>query len=220
MITDTLEQARFNMVQQQVRPWDVLDQRVLDLLQQIPRDQFVPTEYRNLAYADIETPIGNGQRMMFPRIEGRMLQALDIRPDDRILEIGTGSGYVTACLAKLGGEVISLDIRPEFTEQARSRLEAQGIKNVELRSDDGLAGRTEGGPFDVIAVTGSLPESPESLERQLNLDGRLFAVIGQAPTMEATLVTRVGEESWRSEEVFETVLAPLENLPSRSQFHF
>jgi protein-L-isoaspartate(D-aspartate) O-methyltransferase len=220
MITDTLEQARFNMVQQQIRPWEVLDQRVLDLMQQIPRDPFVPDAYRNLAYADIEIPIGHGQRMMFPRVEGRMLQALNIQPDDRILEIGTGSGYVTACLAKLGREVISLEIHPEFTEQALARLEVQGIKNVALRSGDGLADRIDGAPFDLIALTGSLPQLPESLERQLNLDGRLFAVIGQAPTMEATLITRVGEESWRSEGLFETVLAPLENVQEGSRFTF
>ncbi len=220
MITDAMEQARFNMVQQQIRPWEVLDRRVLEVMQQIPRHHFVPEAYRGLAYADIEIPIGQGQHMMFPRVEGRLLETLNIRPGDRILEIGTGSGYLTACLAKLGGRVISLDIHPEFTAQARGKLDALGIRNVELRTGDGLAGHIEGAPFDAIAVTGSLPAIPESLERQINLDGRLFAVIGRPPTMEATLVVRVGEEEWRSEGVFETILAPLENVPGENRFRF
>ena len=220
MNVDSLEQARFNMVQQQIRPWEVLDQRVLDLINQIPRDQFVPEAYRGLAYADIEVPIGHGQQMMFPRVEARLLQSLDVKPNDKILEIGSGSGYLTACLANLGGQVTSLDIHEDFTGAVRARLDAQGIGNVELRTADGLAGEIAGGPFDVIAVTGSLPEVPDALKQQLTIGGRLFAVTGEAPAMEASLITRVGEDAWRSEGLFETELAALENAARTERFQF
>jgi len=220
MNADSLERARFNMVQQQIRPWEVLDQRVLNLINEIPRDQFVEETYRGLAYADIEIPIGHGQQMMFPRVEARLLQALDVKPTDKILEIGTGSGYLTACLAKLGGQVISLDIHEDFTTRTRARLDAQGIGNVELRTADGLAADVPGGPFDVIAVTGSLPQLPDRLKRQLTVGGRLFVVTGEAPAMEASLITRVGEEAWRSEGLFETELAGLKNAEATEHFVF
>ncbi|MCP4992383.1 MAG: protein-L-isoaspartate O-methyltransferase, partial [Gammaproteobacteria bacterium] len=138
MASTTTEQARFNMVQQQIRPWNVFDQRVLNVLDELPRDTFVPEKYRGLAYADTEIPLGGGEQMMFPRMEARLLQALDIQPEDKILEIGTGSGYLTACLAKLGKSVISIDINSAMTDQARFQLEAQGIANVELRTGDGV----------------------------------------------------------------------------------
>ena len=220
MTTTPLEQARFNMVQQQIRPWEVFDRRVLDLLEELPRDAFVPEQQRALAYADVELPIGQGQRMMFPRVEARLLQALDIQPGERVLEIGTGSGFLTACLAKLGGEVVSLDSRAEFTKLAAERLAAQQVDNVELRTVDALAAPIEGGPFDIIAVTGSLPALPDSLRDQLAIGGRLFAVLGEAPTMEATLITRTSEHGWRSEGVFETELAPLDNAPVLERFEF
>lgn len=149
-----------------------------------------------------------------------MLQALNIQPADLILEIGTGSGYITTCLSKLGSKVISLEIHPEFTEQARPRLEAQGCRNVELRTADGLARKVEGGPFDVIAVTGSLPEASDLLKSQLSIGGRLFVVIGAAPAMEASLITRVGDSAWRVEGLFETELPTLENAPETEQFQF
>lgn len=220
MIASTFEQARFNMVQQQIRPWEVLDQRVLALINEIPRELFVPDEYRGLAYADIEIPIGQGQRMMFPRVEARMLQALDVQPTDRVLEIGTGSGYVTTCLSKLGGKLISLDIHAQFTEQAREPLQTQGCVNAQLRTADGLEGVVEGGPFDVIAVTGSLAEIPDQLKSQLNIGGRMFLVTGAAPAMEANLVTRVGDSAWRVEGLFETELQPLINAPEKDLFEF
>ena len=220
MNIDSLERARFNMVQQQIRPWEVFDRRVLALINEVPRDQFVERAYVGLAYADIEIPLGHGQRMMFPRVEARLLQALDVKPGDKILEIGTGSGYLTACLAKLGGQVISLDIHEDFTAQARTRLDAQDIGNVELITADALAAVIPGGPFDVIAVTGSLPELPDSLKQQLAIGGRLFAVIGEPPAMEACLITRVGEDAWRSEGLFETELRVLENALQTEQFQF
>ena len=220
MTTDSLEHARFNMVQQQIRPWEVMDQRVLETLGMLPREAYVPDAYKGLAYADIEIPLAQGQKMMFPRVEGRLLQALDIQKEDKILEIGTGSGYLTACLAHLGGQVISLDIRQEFIESAKAALGNQGYDNVELRCADALAGNIAGGPFDVIAVTGSLPEVPEAWKKLLSNGGRMFAVCDDAPTMEATLITRTGENSWRNEGMFETELLLLENIPARDRFVF
>lgn len=220
MIDTNLEQARFNMIQQQIRPWEVLDSRVLEILERIPRDLFVPDAHRSLAYADIEIPIGNDQKMMFPRVEARLLQALDIQPDDRILEIGTGSGYLTACLASLGGSVKSLEIHPELAEQAERNLESMKIDNVELFTMDALADTIEGELFDVVAITGSLPELSDSLKNLLNLNGRLFVVTGEPPVMEACLVIRVGDDDWRIETMFETELAPLVNAPRVQQFHF
>ena len=214
------EHARFNMVEQQIRPWEVFDRRVLDLIEQLPRDAFVPEQYRGLAYADIEIPIGHGQRMMFPRVEARMLQALDPQPDDKILEIGTGSGYVTACLAHLGGQVTSQEIHADLMDRAQTTLDANGVKAVRLQCRNALEGTQEDGPFDVIAVTGSLPFLPDSLRRQLRVGGRMFVVIGEAPVMEAELVTRVAEDAWSSEGLFETVLAPLEQAPRADHFRF
>jgi protein-L-isoaspartate(D-aspartate) O-methyltransferase len=220
MIVPSYEKARFNMVEQQVRPWEVLDPTVLDLVGEMPRDHFVPDAYKGLAYADIEIPLGDGQKMMFPRVEGRLLQALDIQPTDNILEIGTGSGYLTACLAKLGNKVISQEINPAFTEQARKRLSDLEIDNVELRTTDSLSDNIESGRFDAIAVTGSLPEMPETFKQRLNIGGRLFVVIGQSPVMTAYLVTRTGENEWQSEGLFETDIAPLVNAPVIRKFEF
>jgi len=220
MIASNTEQARFNMVQQQIRPWEVLDPKVLDLITSIPREEFVPAAYRELAFADFEIPIGHNQKMMAPKLEAKMLQALDIQPDDVILEIGTGSGYLTACMAKMGTKVISLDIQAEFTAKATEALKAQGIENVQLVTANGLAETQEGGPFDVIAVTGSLAKIDETLKRQLTMGGRLFAVAGDSPAMEAILITRVGDYQWREEAIFETDLERLDNTKPGSSFVF
>lgn len=220
MVDTNFEQARFNMIQQQIRPWEVLDSRVLEILEKVPRDAFVPDAYRSMAYADIEIPIDKGQNMMFPRVEARLMQSLDIQSDDNILEIGTGSGYLTACLAGLGGRVKSLEIYAELTEQAKKILEKQKIDNVELQTMDALAENIEGAPFDVVAVTGSLPELPDFLKRLLSVGGRLFVVTGTSPVMDACLVIRVGEEAWRLETLFETELTPLVNAPRIQQFQF
>lgn len=214
------EHARFNMVEQQVRPWDVFDRRVLNLIESLPRDAFVPEQYKGLAYADIEIPIGHGQHMMFPRVEARMLQALNVQPGDRVLEIGTGSGYVTACLAHLGGQVTSLEIHPELMEQAHVTLNANNVDSVQLHCRNALESIVESGPFDVIAATGSLPFLPDSLRQQLNVGGRMFVVTGEAPVMEAELITRVSGDAWSSEALFETVLTPLEQVPQPSRFKF
>lgn len=220
MIVPSYEEARFNMVEQQVRPWEVLDATVLELIGNLPREHFVPDNYKGLAYADIEIPLGDGQKMMFPRVEGRILQALAIQPTDNILEVGTGSGYLTACLAKLGNKVVSEEINPTFTEQARQRLAELQINNVELRTVDSLSEAAESGRFDAIAVTGSLPEMPETFKQRLNIGGRLFVVIGQSPAMSAYLVTRTGENEWQSEALFETDIVPLTNAPVIRKFEF
>jgi len=220
MTTDSLEHARFNMVQQQIRPWDVLDQRVIETLGTLSREAFVPDAYKGLAYADIEIPLAKGQKMLFPKIEARLLQALNVQKEDKILEIGTGSGYLTACLAHLGGHVVSLDIHQEFVDTAKTALTNQGFENVELQCADAFAGEITGGPFDVIAVTGSVPEAPEAWKKLLSDGGRLFVVCDEAPAMEATLITRTGENSWHSEGLFETELPVLDNTPARDRFKF
>jgi protein-L-isoaspartate(D-aspartate) O-methyltransferase len=219
MIADNLAEARHNMVEQQIRPWEVVDKKVLQLLAESPREDFVPDQYRQLAYADIEIPIGAGQCMMAPKLEAKLLQVLNIGPNHNILEIGTGSGFLTACLARLGNWVTSIEIHPELSEQAHQHLLKAGITNISLRTGDGLEGPVESGPYDAIAVTGSMPSLDESLQRQLAIGGRLFVVIGRSPAMSATLVTRVGENEWRKETLFETELTPLEQ-PGGKDFQF
>jgi protein-L-isoaspartate(D-aspartate) O-methyltransferase len=219
---NSLDRARFNMIHQQVRPWGVIDERVLEVLGDVPRQSFVPDAYQGLAYADIEIPIGEGETMLAPKVVGRMLQALAIKPDDRILEIGTGTGYVTACLSRLGGRVVSIEIDPRLAAQAKENLEAAGVRGFEVRTGDALAAALEGNPFDVIAVTGSLPdaEALPGLQEQLALGGRLFVVLGQPPVMAATRVTRVRSADYRREAIFETAVPPLKNVPQPVRFVF
>jgi protein-L-isoaspartate(D-aspartate) O-methyltransferase len=217
----SLDTARFNMVQQQIRPWGIIDNRVLDTLASIPRERFVPEAYRGLAYADIEVPLGHGQAMLAPKIVARLLQALSIMADDRILEIGTGSGYLTACLSHLGDAVISLEIDPDLAALARQNLGEVDPRHLEIRAGDGLAGHIEGGPFDVIAVTGSLPDASAlaDLEAQLAPHGRLFAIIGVDPAMAATLVTH-GPEGFTRKTLFETSVPALAKAPEPERFVF
>jgi protein-L-isoaspartate(D-aspartate) O-methyltransferase len=212
------EQARFNMIEQQIRTWEVLDQRVLDVIASTPREDFVPERYRQLAFADINIPLDHGQAMMQPKLEGRILQVLAIQPSDSVLEIGTGSGYLTACLAKLGRNVHSVEIFPELTHAAQKRLAAHAIQNVALRIGDASAGWDVDAPYDVIAVTGSTPVLPPGFQQGLAIGGRLFVVVGQAPAMEALLITRVGENEWTRESLFETVLPPLVNASQSPRF--
>lgn len=215
-----LKQAHFNMIEQQIRPWDVLDQKVLDLISEIPRDDFVPELYRSLAYADTAVPLGHGQVMMHPKIEARLLQALDPGSTDSALEIGTGSGYLTALLARAAHHVYSIDIIPQFTAQAEERLAIHAIDNVTLEVGDGAQGWGKHGLYDVIAITGSLPEVPSAFLQSLNRGGRLFAVVGEAPVMEAVLIRRVGDREWSRESLFETELPRLINAPASSRFVF
>jgi protein-L-isoaspartate(D-aspartate) O-methyltransferase len=213
-----LQQARENMVQQQIRPWDVLDQRVLDLLETLPREDFVPETYRKLAYADIAIPIGHAEVMMPPRVEARMLQALNIAPTDSVLEIGTGSGFVTALLAKLARQVYSVDIHPEFITAAVQKLSRHAIANVGLETGDAARGWSNCGQVDVIAITGSLPILSEGFLQSLKPGGRLFAIVGDAPAMEAMLITRLSADEFRRETLFETDLPPLRNAPQPNRF--
>jgi protein-L-isoaspartate(D-aspartate) O-methyltransferase len=219
MAMDT-ELARFNMIEQQIRPAEVLDPRVLDTIANTPREAFVPAGYRELAYADISIPLGHDEVMMKPILEARLLQALNVQPADKVLEIGTGSGYFTALLAKLGGHVHSVEIHPELSEQAAARLAAQGIHNVTLSQGDAARGWNQDGPFDVIAITGSLPILPESFQQSLKVGGRLVVIVGSAPVMDVQLITRVAQNQWTTESLFETVLPALVNAEQPQAFEF
>jgi protein-L-isoaspartate(D-aspartate) O-methyltransferase len=215
-----VERARFNMVEQQIRPWEVLDPRVLELLLRVRREEFVPERYRALAFADMEIPLGHGETMLAPKVEARMLQELDLRPGDKVLEVGTGSGYMTALLAGLAGHVYSVDIIPEFTQTARARLAAHGIANVTLESGDAARGWERHAPYDAIVLTGSVPLLPEAFPKSLLPGGRLVAVVGEAPVMEARLVTCVSSGAWNTTVLFETCIAPLKNVPQPARFAF
>ena len=214
------ERARFNMIEQQIRPWEVLDQRVLDLLFKVRREDFVPPAYRELAFADMEIPLGHGEKMLAPKIEARMLQELGPAETDRVLEIGTGSGYSTALLASLASHVYSVDIVPEFTRTAGERLAAHGIRNVTLDTGDAAPGWDKHGPYDAIIVTASVPILPESFRASLKTGGRLLVVIGEPPVMEAQLITSAGGGAYNSVGLFETCIAPLRNAPRPERFVF
>jgi protein-L-isoaspartate(D-aspartate) O-methyltransferase len=215
----SVEQARFNMIEQQIRPWEVLDQRVLEVMSTVPREDFVPPRYRQLAFADVAIPLGRGQVMMAPKIEARMLQALGVQSSDRVLEVGTGSGFITACLARLGDTVVSVDILPEFTQAARLKLPFHSIKNVILHTGAAAYGWGDQ-HYDVIAITGSLPTPPEQWPKQLTLGGRLFVVVGEPPIMEALLITRLSEHEWTTDSLFDTELPPLLNVTRPVVFEF
>ncbi|MGD8925794.1 MAG: protein-L-isoaspartate O-methyltransferase [Thioalkalispiraceae bacterium] len=212
------ELARANMIEQQIRPWEVLDDKVLHLIADVPREEFVPAGLHNLAFADMNIPLGHGEVMMSPKIEARMLQALAIQPTDTVLEIGTGSGYVTALLAKLARHVYSVDIHEDFVNQVKTRLHDDGILNVTLEIGDAAQGWPQHGPYDVIAVTGSLPLLPRDIQESLAVGGRLFVIVGDSPVMEARLITRTGPASFESQDLFETDLPPLRNAPQPDRF--
>jgi protein-L-isoaspartate(D-aspartate) O-methyltransferase len=211
--------AREQMIEQQVRAWDVLDERVLTILRQVPREHFVPASQRFLAYADTEVPLARGQHMLRPSIVGRLLQALALKGSEQVLEVGTGSGFVTACLRASAARVRSLEIFPELAEVARANLAALGVSDAEIMNMDARQ-RDTSGHYDAIAVTASLPIPDESFQRQLALGGRLFVVVGEPPVMEARLIRRVGEKAWTSQSLFETVIDPLLNAQRPPAFTF
>jgi protein-L-isoaspartate(D-aspartate) O-methyltransferase len=215
-----VEQARFNMVEQQVRTWEVLDPAVLDLLYAVPREEFVPQAYRKLAFADMEIPIGEGESMMAPKMEARIVQELALRKTDRVLEVGTGSGYLTALLARCAAHVYSLEIRPALAAFGRANLERHGADNVTLEVADGARGDAKRAPYDAIVLTGSTPVLPATLKEQLAPGGRLFAVVGEPPVMVARLVTCTAPGAYGSAALFDTVLAPLVNAERPARFQF
>lgn len=207
---NTAEAAKFNMVEQQMRPWEILDPVVLDVIKNLDRADFVTDDYKGLAYADCRIPCGSGAQMLPPTIEGRMLQALLISPTDSILEIGSASGYITACLASLGKQVLSVDINESNLEFARQNVAGAGLSNVEFRLADGLTCDYEE-CYDVIAVTGSVAEIPENLKQTLTHGGRMFIVEGRSPVMQAMLITRIGDAEWASLSLFETDIPALKS---------
>ena len=209
--------ARTQMLGQQLRAWEVLDDRVLRAFAETPRENFVPREYRDLAFADSEIPLANGQTMLAPKVEGRVLQALQVEPIDEALIVGTGSGYLAACLARLAKRVTSVDIFPEFATAAAPKLAACGLRNVQLQTADALS-LTHRGVFDAIAVTASVPTLDEHFVSMLRPQGRLFIVVGRGPAMEARLITLQPDGTTTTEGLFETVLAPLINAERPEPF--
>ena len=213
-----IELARHNMIEQQIRPWEVLDQKVLSLIADVPREEFVPAAYTNLAFVDMSVPIGYNEVMMPPKLEARMLQALNIQPTDTVLEIGTGTGYVTTLLSKLARYVYSVDIHEEFVASAQGKLASDGTVNVTIEQGDAAQGWDNYAPYDVIAVTGSLPVLPNVFQESLAIGGRLFVIVGDSPVMEAKLITRVGQNEYQEENLFETDMPPLRNAPQPNRF--
>jgi protein-L-isoaspartate(D-aspartate) O-methyltransferase len=207
------------MIEQQVRAWDVFDDRVLAVMRELARERFAPPRLRDVAYADSPIPLAHGQQMLPASLHGRILQALAIAPQDVALEIGSGSGYLTACLGRLASRVRSIEIFPDLAEQARVNVLAAAVNNVAIEAADG-AKLDDQMAYDAIAVTGSLPVYDERYQRALKLGGRLFVIVGQAPVMEAWKVTRVGEREWQRESLFETVVDPLINAARPSAFIF
>lgn len=224
----SLEQARFNMIEQQVRPWEVLDARVLGLLGSVRREDFVPAAQRALAFADLELPLNpaavDGPSMLAPRVQARLVQDLGLQATDKVLEIGTGSGYTAALLASLAQQVLSLEIDPAIAEQARANLQRAGLRNVDVRTADAAAGDfaacRSGAPFDAILLGGSVAEVPAALLDLLAPGGRLIAITGGEPVMRATLITRSGPSAFRTEQPWDTVAARLRNFPEPSRFRF
>lgn len=217
-----MEQARFNMVEQQIRTWEVLDQDVLDLLHQVRREDFVPEAYRTLAFSDLEIPLGHGEIMLSPKFEAKIMQEVAVKPGDRVLEVGTGSGYLTALLASMAapGQVCSVEIIPEFSARAELLLKQHGIANVALEIGDAARGWPKGGPYDVIVLTGSVPVLPQAFAASLKVGGRLFAVVGEAPVMEARLVRCIAEGVFHTDTLFETGVPSLKNAMEPQRFVF
>ena len=214
------EQARFNMIEQQIRPWEVLDQTILDALGVVRREDYVPERYRALAFADMEIPLGHGEAMMPPKLEARILQEVAIGKTDTVLEVGTGSGYLTALAAHLGGHVYSVELVQEFSMQAADKLRAHGITNVTLEIGDAARGWSRHAPYDVVVVTGSMPVLPDGFAASLKPGGRLLAIVGDAPVMSARLVTCVSAGEYNAVDLFETCVAPLRNAVQPERFVF
>ena len=215
-----IEQARFNMIEQQIRPWNVLDQDVLDLLHVVKREQFVPAAYQNLAFADVEIPLPGGEAMLAPKFEARILQETGVKKHETVLEIGTGSGYMAALLAHRAARVTTVEINPETAELARKNLANAGVHNVTVEVGNGAQGWEKGAPYDVIVISGALEVLPEAILKQVKVGGRIAAIVGQAPVMEASIITRTGDDAYSTVKVFETNVRYLTGAPVPSHFQF
>lgn len=214
------ETARFNMIEQQIRPWNVLDMGVLEQLAVMEREKFVPAAHTSLAYSDLEIPLPGGQCMLFPRLEARFLQDLAIQAHENVLEIGAGSGFMAALMARRAQRVLSLEISAELAQLARTNLQKAGVSNVEVRHADGSAGAPKDGPFDVILLSGSVTEVPHVLLDQLKVGGRLAAIVGDEPVMRATLITRTSSTDFRTTTPWDVNAPRLQNFPEPSRFQF
>lgn len=215
-----LEQARFNMIEQQIRPWDVHAPEILELLNTLHREDFVPESQRAIAFVDMEVPLPGGQVMLAPKYEARVMQELKVQKNEKVLEIGTGSGYMAALLAHQAQRVVSLEINPELAEFARGNLQRAGIHNVEVRVADGARTVQADGPFDVIVLSGSVAEVPAALLDQLKVGGRLFAIVGYEPVMRAHYITRSGAKTFETKTPWDTIAPRLQNFPEPSRFRF
>lgn len=216
--------ARFNMIEQQIRPWEVLDGAVLSLLSVVKRENFAPIAHKALAFVDMEIPLkdGNqtGQVMLPPRVEARLLQDADVKRTDKVLEVGTGSGYMAALMAHQAASVLSFELDATLAQQARTNLQAAGIHNVEVRQADGSQGAPSDGPFDVIMLSGSVPNVPQVLLNQLSIGGRLLAVVGEDPVMRASVITRTADQQWKTSEPWDTMAPRLQGFPEHNRFSF
>ncbi len=215
-----IEQARFNMIEQQIRPWEVLDPQVLDLLFVVKREDFTPPAYRSLAFADMEIPLADGQVMLAPKIEAKFLQELVLKKTDKVLEIGTGSGYMAALLAARAEHVVTVEKRPELAAMAAENLDRAGVANVTIEVGDGANGWSQRGPYDAIVVSASVPSVPAALLKQLRVGGRLAIVVGQAPVMEAQLITCTADGLYNTVNLFETVIPALDGTDTKESFSF
>lgn len=215
-----MEQARFNMIEQQIRPCEVLEGRILELLRHVRREHFVPAGKKELAFADLEIPLGYGTAMWQPKLEARTLQELHLTRNDRVLEVGTGSGYLTALLSALAGHVTSVEIVPELSDTARQNLSAHHRDNITLETGDAAHGWGNGTSYDVIVLTGSTPLLPAVFQSSLNVGGRLFAIVGEAPVMEAAMITRIAPDTFETVNIMETCVAPLRNAEQPRRFVF
>ena len=215
-----IEQARFNMIEQQIRPWNVLDQDVLDLLVVVKREEFVPPAYKALAFVDTEIPLPGGEAMFTPKMEARILQEVQVKKHENVLEIGAGSGYMAALLAHKGRHVTSVEIRPELKAMAEANLAKAGVTNVTVELGNGAQGWSKGAPFDVIVISGALEALPEAFLKQIKVGGRIAAIVGQAPSMSSEIITRVSETAYDTVKIFETDVKPLVDAAPHSHFTF
>lgn len=215
-----IEQARFNMIEQQIRPWNVLDQDVLDLLLVVKREQFVPDAYKALAFVDTEIPLPGGEAMFTPKIEARLLQEVQVKKHENVLEIGAGSGYMAALLAHKARHVTTVEISPELKSLAEANLARAGVGNVTVELGDGAEGWTKGAPYDVIVISGALEELPEAFLKQVKVGGRIAAIVGEAPVMSAQIITRVSDTAYDTVKVFETNVSQLKATVKPSRFTF